>query len=96
MSHLSKGSMEKLQELSSEITIKFNFKFEDDMFETEEEVEEVIQYCESGEFDDFTDRCIDEILNLVHTEFFDPPWASPMGQIDRPMGVILDTNIFYN
>ena len=38
MSHLSKGSMEKLQELSSEITIKFNFKFEDDMFETEEEV----------------------------------------------------------
>tara|TARA_Y100001949_G_scaffold79326_1_gene67110 strand:+ start:458 stop:748 length:291 start_codon:yes stop_codon:yes gene_type:complete len=95
MSQISKESMEKLQDLASSISVKLTFWFDDDHFETEEEVLELINYCELGEFDDFTDRCIDEILDTIHKEFFDPPYQSLMGQIDRPMGVMLDTSVSY-
>jgi hemerythrin len=95
MSQISKESMEKLQDLASSMSIKFTFWFDDDHFETEEEVLELINYCELGEFDDFTDLCIDEMLNTIHTEFFDPPYQSPMGQLDRPMGIMLDTSVSY-
>jgi len=95
MSQISKESMEKLQDLASSISVKLTFWFDEDHFETEEEVLELINYCELGEFDDFTDRCIDEILDTIHTEFFDPPYQSPMGQIERPMGVVLDTSVSY-
>jgi Fe-S-cluster formation regulator IscX/YfhJ len=95
MSQISKESMEKLQDLASSISVKLTFWFDDDHFETEEEVLELISYCELGEFDDFTDCCIDEILDTIHTEFFDPPRQSPMGQLDRPMGIMLDTSVSY-
>ena len=95
MSQISKESMEKLQDLASSINVKLTFWFDDDHFETEEEVLELISYCELGEFDDFTDLCIDEILETVHTEFFDPPHQSAMGQLDRPLGIMLDTSVSY-
>ena len=95
MSQISKESMEKLQDLASSISVKLTFWFDDDHFETEEEVLELISYCELGEFDDFTDLCIDEILDTVHTEFFDPPRQSAMGQLDRPLGIMLDTSVTY-
>ena len=95
MSQISKESLDKLQDLASSISIKFTFWFDEDHFETEEEVLELINYCELGEFDDFTDHTVDEILNIIHTEFFDPPYQSPMGQLDRPMGIVLDTNVTY-
>jgi transcriptional regulator with XRE-family HTH domain len=95
MSQISKESVEKLQDLASSIDVKLTFWFDDDYFETEEEVLELIHYCETGEFDDFTDQCIDELLSMIHTEFFDPPYQSRMGQLDRPMGIVLDTNVTY-
>ncbi len=95
MSQISKESIEKLQDLSTSIDVKLTFWFDDDHFETEEEVLELIHYCETGELDVFTDQCIDEITNMIHTEFFDPPHQSAMGQMDRPMGIVLDTNVTY-
>ena len=96
MSQISKESLEKLHDLASSITVKLTFWFDEDHFETEEEILEAINYCEAGEFDTFTDQCIDNILGTIHTEFFDPPYQSSMGQLDRPMGVELDTNVSYD
>jgi hypothetical protein len=96
MSQISKESLEKLHDLASSINIKLTFWFDEDHFETEEEILEAITYCEAGEFDTFTDQCIDNILGTIHTEFFDPPYQSSMGQLDRPMGVELDTNVSYD
>ena len=42
MSQISKESMEKLQDLASSINVKLTFWFDDDHFETEEEVLELI------------------------------------------------------
>jgi len=95
MSQISKENMEKLQDLASSINVKLTFWFDDDHFETEEEVLELINYCELGEFDDFTDHCVDEIIETIHTEFFDPPQHSPMGQLNRPLGIMLDTSVTY-
>jgi hypothetical protein len=95
MSQISKENIEKLQDLISRIDVKLTFWFDEDHFETDEEVLEVINYCETGEFDSFTDQCIDELLSMMHTEFFDPPHQSRIGQLDRPMGIVLDTNVTY-
>ena len=41
MSQISKESLDKLQDLASSISIKFTFWFDEDHFETEEEVLEL-------------------------------------------------------
>ena len=96
MTSPSASSVERLSECMTAISLKLSFWFDQDYFETDEEIEEVIHYCESGEMDEFTDACIDEFLSMIHEHFFDPPFQSPLGNIDRPMGIILDSHITYD
>jgi len=96
MTSPSAANIERLAECLTAINLKLSFWFDQDHFETDEEVEEVIHYCESGEMDEFTDTCVDEFLSMIHEHFFDPPYQSPLGHVDRPMGVTLDSNITYD
>jgi hypothetical protein len=96
MSDIARENLERLNDCASSISIKLSFWFDDDYFENDEEVQEIVNYCESGEMDEFTDAVVDEFLVLIHQHFFDPPYQSPMGSINRPMGITLDSHISYD
>ncbi|HCC81116.1 MAG TPA: hypothetical protein DEQ25_07400 [Methylophaga sp.] len=95
MTPITRETAESLEESISSINIHLTFSFDTTYFHTEEEAEEIIHYYEEGEFADFTDTCIDELIELIHTEFFNPSHQSPFNPIDKPTGIHLDTGISY-
>ncbi len=95
MSDITREGLDRLHDCATSISMKLSFWFDEDHFESDEEIQEIINFCESGEMDEFTDACIDEFLNMMHEHFFDPPYQSPLGSIDRPLGVTLDSHISY-
>ena len=96
MSEISREDFERLSDCSSSINLKLSFWFDDDHFETGEEVQEIVNFCESGEMNEFTAACVDEFLILIHEHFFNPPYQSPLGHIDRPMGITMDSHVTYD
>jgi hypothetical protein len=96
MSEISQHNLERLSDCGMSINLKLSFWFDQDYFETDDEAEETIHYTESGELGEFTDACVDEFLTLIHEHFSNPPYSSPLGSIEQPMGIILDTNVTYD
>jgi|TARA_R110000824_G_scaffold205924_1_gene390865 hypothetical protein len=95
MTSITRETLDRLEECAAAINLHLTFWFDTECFHTEEEALEILQYCEAGEFADFTDTCVDELIGLIHTEFFDPPHQSPLATIDKPVGINLDTGISY-
>jgi|TARA_B110001454_G_C12442180_1_gene318333 hypothetical protein len=96
MSEISQHNLERLDDCLSAINLKLSFWFDQDHFETDDEIEEIIHYVESGELGEYTDACIDEFLTMMHEHFSNPPHGSPLGSLEQPMGIVLDTNVTYD
>ena len=96
MNNIEHHNLERLIDCTTSINIKITFSFDQDYFEDNEEILEIIEYCESGDMGEFTDACLDEFLATIHQEFNDPPSGHSLGSINRPLGITLDTNITYD
>ena len=96
MTEPTRDNIERLDECLLNVNVKFSFWFDSSSFETNEEIENILHYCESGELEDLSDSYLDEFISMIHQEFFDPPHGSPLGMIDQPQGIQMDTEVRYD
>ncbi len=93
---ISDESISELNSSETSIHLVLNFWIDHECLDTQDEIDDMLEYCRSGSFGDWTDDITDILMGIIHAEFNDPPYGSPISQLPRPTGVMLDTGVTYD
>tara|TARA_B100000902_G_C27231401_1_gene875008 strand:- start:756 stop:1058 length:303 start_codon:yes stop_codon:yes gene_type:complete len=95
MSDICPESMEKLVFAGESITIKLDFWFDSDHFDDQEEVDEAISFCQTGEFAFWVQEAADALVASAMHEFTSTYSDSPVANLEKPLGITMSADITY-
>jgi|SaaInlV_100m_DNA_2_1039680.scaffolds.fasta_scaffold04232_6 hypothetical protein len=96
MSNISEASLERLAFIGESATIKFDFWFDLAEFENQEDVDDMLESCDRGDFTMWVQDILEPMVMAAQEAFFNSNDKSSSITSERPLGVCLDIDIAYD